>query len=316
MKLWTRRTALLIASAALLGLGGWFGALGAIVSLLVCLALFVVVLVWWLALRPSNERDWSPEYVESPWAEIDGDETTIHNFRHCDYRTATDCTARWETRTFHLSKLCGVDFIMNFWGSPHFAHTFVSFDFGDEGHVCTSIEARRERCEPYSPIRGLFRQYELYYAIGDERDLIALRTNYRHQAVHVYRLAEAAPEKYRALFLSYLRAANELRARPRWYLSALDNCTTNIRVNARLSGFASAWDWRLLANGHIDELLYERGLIPASLPFPETKVRAWINERAKAAAGAPDFSERIRVVAATLPRSGIANTLYMSCAIE
>jgi hypothetical protein len=260
----------------------------------VCLIPFVLAFVWWLTLRPSNDRDWSPEYARTPWAEINGDRIIIHNFRNCDYRTATDFSARWETKTVHLSKLRGLDLFMSYWRSPHIAHTLLSFDFGDEGRVCTSIETRRERHETYSAVRGFFRQYELYYVIGDEGDLVCLRTNYRSEDVYLYRLAEASPETYRALFLAYLRSANDLRECPRWYHATMNNCTTNIRLNAQASGFAAAWNWRILLNGHFDELLHRRGTIPSSLAFAETKARAKINDRAKRAGSALDFSERIR----------------------
>ncbi len=258
------------------------------------LALFAVAIVWWRTLRPSNERDWAPEYAEAPWAKINGDEVTIHNFRNCEYRTEADFTARWETKTFHLSKLCGLDLFMNYWGSRHIAHTLLSFDFGDEGRVCTSIETRRERHEPYSAVRGFLRQYELYYVIGDERDLVRLRTNYRDQDVYLYQLAKASPERYRDLFLNYLRSANDLRDRPRWYHATMNNCTTNIRLNAQNSGFPTVWNWRMLINGYLDELLHQRGIIISSFDFAETRARAQIKERARNADDAPDFSERIR----------------------
>ncbi len=83
---------------------------------------FLVVLAWWLTLQPSNDRDWPPEVAKTAWAEIDGDTVTIHNFRNFDYRTATDFTPRWETRTVHLSQLTGGDIFINFWGSPFMAH--------------------------------------------------------------------------------------------------------------------------------------------------------------------------------------------------
>jgi hypothetical protein len=249
---------------------------------------------WWLAL-PSNDRDWSPEYAEIPWAEINGDEVTIHNFRNCDYRTVTDFTARWETKTVHLSKLRGIDLFMSHWGSPHIAHTLLSFDFGDDGRVCTSIETRRERGETYSALGGFFRQFELCYVIGDERDLIGVRINYRRgEDVYLYPLIKARPEKYHALFLTYVRSANDLREHPRWYNAATSNCTTNLQVIAQASGLAHAWDWRILLNGHLDELLYQRGTIPSALTFSETKARAHINARAKGVGSEHDFSERIR----------------------
>jgi hypothetical protein len=51
----------------------------------------------------------------------------------------------------------------------------------------------------------------------------------------------------------------------------------------------------MLVNGFGDELLYERKGIDTSMPFPELKKLAHVNERAKAADQDPAFSEKIRV---------------------
>ena len=69
--------------------------------------LFVLVLIWWLNLEPQNDRDWSPEYVRLPRAELHGDMVTIHNLRDFDYTSAADSIPQWETRTYDLSKLQG-----------------------------------------------------------------------------------------------------------------------------------------------------------------------------------------------------------------
>jgi hypothetical protein len=50
----------------------------------------------------------------------------------------------------------------------------------------------------------------------------------------------------------------------------------------------------MLVNGHLDELLYERGVIATNLPFVELKTQCLINPRAKAVDKAADFSKRIR----------------------
>jgi hypothetical protein len=54
------------------------------------------------------------------------------------------------------------------------------------------------------------------------------------------------------------------------------------------------FDWRIIVNGYIDQLGYERGTIDTSLPFDELRQRSNITERAKAAGDAPDFSRQIR----------------------
>ena len=72
-----------------------------------------------------------------------------------------------------------------------------------------------------------------------------------------------------------------------------DNCTTGIRVQ-RAAADRAPWDWRMLVNGYGDELLYERGMIATNFPLAELKQRCHINDRARAADQAADFSARIR----------------------
>jgi hypothetical protein len=257
-------------------------------------AAFTLVLIWWLTLKPSNERNWQPDVAQTGWAEINGDEVTLHNVRNCDYRTESDYTPRWETRSVRLSQLTGVDMVINYWGSPWMAHPIVSFQFADALPLCFSIETRKEVGESYSAIGGLYRQYELIYTVADERDVVRLRTNFRQgEEAYLYRMTLPI-ERVRERFLEYLRSLNALRDRPRWYNAVTTNCTTTIRAQ-HPSNERIPWDWRILLNGKGDELMYERHTIStAGLPFAELKQRALINAAAKAANDAPDFSRRIR----------------------
>jgi len=141
------------------------------------LVLWLVVLAWWLRIPPRADRDWQPDVARVATADIDGDVVTIHNVRDFDYRSDTDFTERWEDRTYDLSRLGGVDLFMSFWGPTLLAHTIVSWEFDDGRHLAVSIETRKERGEVYSALRGFFRQYELYYVVADERDVVRLRTN-------------------------------------------------------------------------------------------------------------------------------------------
>jgi hypothetical protein len=254
-----------------------------------------LVLGWWLTLKPSSTRAWQPDVAQEPWAEVEGDEITLHNVRNCDYRTDTDYTTHWETRTVRLSQLTGIDFAINYWGSPWMAHPIASFQFADAPPLCFSIETRKEIGESYSAIGGFFRQYELIYIVADERDVIRVRTNFRRgEEVYLYRTT-VPPAKARERFMDYIAALNELHAHPRWYNAATTNCTTSIRTQHAATR-RSPWDWRILLNGKADELLFERGaLATGGLPFAELKRHALINAAAKAADSEPDFSRRIRI---------------------
>jgi hypothetical protein len=254
---------------------------------------FALVLSWWLTLQPSNNRNWQPDVAVLPYAEIAGNQITIRNIRNCDYRSETDFEVRHYDKTFDLDRLRAAELHMVYWGSPHMAHTMVSFGFAGGDYVCFSIETRKEKGEGYSAIKGLFRQFELVYVVADERDVVRLRTNYRQgEDAYLFRLG-GSPAQVRGLFLDYVRRMNSLRQRPEWYNALIHNCTTSIRTQ-RAASDRAPWDWRMLANGHGDELLYERGMIPTNLPLAELKAQAHINARARAADKAADFSRRIR----------------------
>ena len=75
---------------------------------------FAVVLIWWRTLKPTSDADWQPDVARVAWAEIKGDEVTLHNVRNCDYRTKTDFTPHWETRTVRLSQITGVDIAVSY----------------------------------------------------------------------------------------------------------------------------------------------------------------------------------------------------------
>ena len=259
----------------------------------VLVLLFGAFAAWYATVRPSNDRDWSPEVAHPPTGEIAGDRLTLRNVRNFQYRGESDFTERWETRTYDLSAIEGADLFLSYWGSPSIAHTIVSWDFRDATPLAISIETRKEKGESYSAVRGFFREYELYYVAADERDLIGVRTNHRGEDVYLYRV-RVAPAEARALLLDYVATMNDLAAHPRWYNAAVDNCTTGIRVHVQHAGTAPPWDWRILVNGYGDQMLYERGSINTDLPFDQLRRQSNVVARARAAGDAPDFSARIR----------------------
>jgi hypothetical protein len=219
-----------------------------------------VVVLWWASILRSNVRDWSPDVSRIAHASFDGSYVTIENVRDFKYRSESDYNQQWETRTYDLDRIRGVDLFISFWGPTQIAHTIVSWDFDDGQHLAISIETRKKKGEVYSAIRGFFRQYELYYVVADERDLIGLRTNYRGEQVFLYRI-RAQPAEARALLVDYLETINQLNDHAQWYNALTQNCTTTIRARVQDLGAGRRLDWRLLANGHLDQLLYERGQI-------------------------------------------------------
>jgi uncharacterized protein DUF4105 len=263
-------------------------------GVLAALVPFAAVLAWWFAIPASNDRDWMPDVARAPVAEIHGNRVTIHNIRDFEYRTSdADFVEHWETRSYDLDRLVGVDLFLSFWGPTLIAHTIMSWEFADGSHLAVSIETRKEKGEEYSAVLGFFRQFELYYVVADERDVVGVRTDHRGEQVFLYRL-RMPPDRARALLLQYLEEANRLARQPAWYNALTQSCTTSIEKNVAAIGVAMPFDWRILANGRLDELLSEHGAINNALPLPELRSRSDITAKAKAAGAAPEFSRKIR----------------------
>ena len=175
----------------------------------------VAVLVWWSSIQASNARPWQADVARLPSAEINGDLVTLRNVRRFDYRSATDYTENWYARTVDLGQLEALDLIAVYWMGDAIAHTMLSFVFTGGEPVTISIETRKEQGEDYSTLADFFRRYELYYVVGDERDLIGLRTTYREPSEDVCLYQVQAPrENIRRLFLDFLAKINQLNERP------------------------------------------------------------------------------------------------------
>lgn len=253
---------------------------------------FAVILVWCLLIPASNNRNWQPDVAVMPSATFDGDMLTVYNIRNCDYRTEEDYTVSYYDKTFDLSKLQGADLFIIYWGSPLIAHTIMSFCFEGDQYLSISIETRKEVGEGYSAVKGFFKQYELFYVVGDERDVIRLRTNFRKETVYLYRLA-AKPELVREVLLDYLKSVNQLNRQPEWYNALTQNCTTAIRGHAAPYTHGKM-SWKILANGYLDTLLYERKAIDTKMPFEQIKNTSRIDDKALKTDNNVDFSVRIR----------------------
>jgi len=296
-----------IAGAVVLGLATLVASsssarrLGSWTPILVWGLLFAIFLFVWGRVEPSNDRKWQSDVALLPYADIDGDEVTIHNVRNFEYWTELDYTAHYYTKTYDLNELDEVDMIAVYWMGDAIAHIMLSFGFADRDWVTISIETRKERDESYDTIRGFFKNYELIYVVGDERDLIRLRTNFRKnppEDAYVYR-TRIPKENARRLFLEYLRQINELKNHPEWYNTLTTNCTTNIYRHTLVNPGDHPFSWKILLSGYAPEYLYDRGGLDPSIPFAEHRKRAYVNPAAQAADQAPDFSQLIR---ANLPK--------------
>ena len=264
-------------------------------TLLGSVGAFALLVVLFFLIPASNERAWQPEVAVTPYATINGDQVTIHNVRNFLYRTETDFTPRWETRTYDLSKLDSIDLIAVYWAGKAIAHIMVSFGFAGKDYLAVSIETRKEKGENYSTLAGFFRQYELYYVVADERDVIGVRTTFRQpqEDVYVYRIAGPV-KNARRVFLDYLKSMNQLREHPSYYNTLTTNCTTSVLFHTRMNPESPPMSWKILVSGYVPDYLYGLGRLDTTRPFAELERISRVNERAHAAGDDIAFSRRIR----------------------
>ncbi len=249
-------------------------------GLVLCILLFSALIVWWQTLQPTNNKDWSADVARISNGKIQGNNLTMHNVRNFRYTDDKIFAEHWETREYNLDKLQGLDLFLSYWASDHIAHTIMSWDFGYDQHLAISIETRKDKTQEYSAIKGFFKQFELSYVAADERDIISLRTNYRKERVYAYRL-NVSNEQARNLLESYIAEMNRLVEEPEFYNALTRNCTTTIHLHATAvePDAPGRYDWRLLASGHFDKLLYAHGILNNDLPFEELRQKSRIDLR-------------------------------------
>jgi hypothetical protein len=269
--------------------------------LLLAVAVLLVGGVVALALaHPRSDRQWVPQQAVMARADIRRDSVYVQHLRNFAYTAEERFTPAYEDRRYDLDKLESVWVIVTpfskHWRGP--AHTFVSFGFADSQYVAISVEARREPGETYGPLTGLFRQFELIYVIGDERDLIASRAVYGGYDVYVYPI-RASRERIRALFVEMLARSNALATRPEFYNTLTNNCTSNVvdHVN-HIVPRAVPHGIKTILPGYADDVAYSLGLIDNSISLDEARRRFRVNEQARRFATSPDFSRQIRLAAA------------------
>jgi hypothetical protein len=261
-------------------------------ALLIYAVVYAILLAWSSSISALNDKNWAADVVHGITGSTDGDQLSARNVRNFSWRTETDYTERWEQRTYDLSKLRSLDLFLVYWIGPSIAHTIMSFGFADGLYLDFSIELRRTQNDQYSAVAGFFKTHELVYIGADERDLLTLR-KVRNEQIQLYRLG-TPPERARALLAEYIKQANDLAARPRFYNTLTTNCTTTIFNMVRAVTASIPFDWRIILTGHLPGYLYDHGAVDTSIPLEELRQRADVTSRIDEGLSEVEFSSRIR----------------------
>ncbi|NJD09967.1 MAG: DUF4105 domain-containing protein [Gemmatimonadetes bacterium] len=259
--------------------------------------LFVICVVplYLITSVPRSHRLYVPEHDVLPYVRLLGRQAQLGHVRSYRYAADGGMTVRYFDRTYDLDAVRRVWFGISPFGSWHRpAPVFVSFEFADSQYLAISVEARREPGETYSPWLGMLRRYELMYVVADEPDVIGVRSvGYRDQ-VYLYP-GKATPTQAAHLLETLLERAADLRRRPEYYHTLANNGATNLAdaVNEVAPGRVP-WSRALVMPALSDEYAFELGLLGLERRPAEVRTQYRVDQRARAANGASDFSQRIR----------------------
>lgn len=267
--------------------------------------LLVLMLTW--SAKPSRQRNWAADNQYHSTIAIDGDGlVTVDRFRSrpqsADHQQSdSPRPVTWSKLRFRLRNLRRVWFVVHrFTSLESIAHNFLTFEIQREGKsdfLTVSVEVRREPAEQFSPIKGLYQQYELIYVIADEPDQIGSRTVLSpNDRVWMFPV-NAEPLEVQTLFKSIADRVNRLSEHPEFYHSLTNNCTNNLVVHTYgLTPTKLDWlDPRVVLPGLADRLAFARGLIGNSnSSFEEFAAEHRIDDAARRHGLQQGFSKVIR----------------------
>lgn len=261
----------------------------------IILALCACIMLGWSFKKPSHDRTWIPSVAKLPRIATEGDLVRVHNIRNFDYKTPADFTVRYYDKTFDLNKLETADYALSYWdGNEAIAHTLISFGFGDGDYLTVSVETRLEQGEPQTGMGGFYKQYELIYILGDERDLLRLRSNFRKEEVFVYP-TNFNKKDVRKFFEAIVERINSIAEKPEFYNTITHSCISSLTKDfSKVLEVRDPFNYKWLLNGYSDELMFEHGALKSNGSFADTKQFRHINQYVQDDNSGDGFSRKIR----------------------
>ncbi len=215
---------------------------------------------------PRNDRDWKDALSRPPvFVETAPNQFALGELRNYEFAAGGAETPGWRKTELDADAIKEMWFFVEpFPGSPLFGHSFLSFVFeGDDGPqtVSVSIEARMEKGEQYSPLKGVLRNFELMYVWSTEKDIMTRIAVGLDHTLYAYKV-DIEPEQMREIFLFFVRRTNTLAERPRFYNTLHSNCTNEL-AKAVNEAFPNALPWHRswVMTGRSADWLYELGFI-------------------------------------------------------
>lgn len=233
----------------------------------IMVGIVLVINVFYLCIPATNDRPWLPSWSRLPYGQLDGNTLVIDGVRDFSYRTPDDFDVHYKTGRYDLDKLQSLYFAVCHWdGMKAVSHTMLSFGFEGGEYLALSAETRLAEGDKQGSLPGLFKQFGYQYLFATEPDIFALRTNYRHEDLYLYKVV-LSPEKIRIILLDFVRRANALHEHPEFYNTLTHNCTTGLLPSVEKTLPLAHYNLSILLNGLLDRRMFHNGWLWESYLF-------------------------------------------------
>lgn len=246
------------------------------VALACAVAVGVVALVVLLR-APSLDRNWDPDVKILAGVEMtDEGPVLLSGVRDWRYSRDTVTDRSYFDRAFDPAD------IVDMWMYEQqlddvglIAHTFLVFEFdesyGDARFLGLSVETRRELGETYSIVGGMMRTFEVTHIWATERDLVIRRVEYLDYPLTRYHLQLPEDSRQR-IFRKFALETAGLAQTPRWYNTALNNCTSSLVKYANESRpGAIPLHYSYVLTGKMDDYLRKLGYLAPDYSLDVTR---------------------------------------------
>jgi hypothetical protein len=140
----------------------------------------------------------------------------------------------------------------------------------------------------------MFRQFQMIYVVGEERDVLGLRGAIWKKPVYFYP-ARTTNERKRAIFVDMMERAHDLEENPEFYHLLTNNCMNNITWHLhRLGGRPVPHDLRVLLTGMSDRVAHRYGYFDTDLTFEQARRAFRIDGWMQTTPLDDGFAERLR----------------------
>lgn len=264
--------------------------------IIVSIIILIFIGIVYINITPSTDKAWNPRWKFISQIEPTASGYEFSHIRNWSYQNQQIRSQEYDQAIYNPANLTQVWFIVEPFGKWNgIAHTYLTFDFDNMPPLSFSIAARLETGESYSPIKGLFKQYELAYVWGYETDLLVRRAVYLDHQVYMYPLD--IPESWqKQLFITLVEETERLHQQPRFYNTLTTNCTNTLaQIVNQLRPGTLPWNPARLLTGYADEYLYNLGYLPNETSFSKVQQKYAVDQWIRKHYQDENFSTSLRI---------------------